>query len=113
MDFEDRSNYFLVNSAEELLNALKRKESYILIQGDFKKEFEQNTQLPLSETEKMPFELGFSGSAGLWGEIFYQIINVFGKGEKQQKKIDSQVRKYNMKKINENELLLYLRQLDY
>ena len=30
-----------------------------------------------------------------------------------QKKIESQVRKYKIKRINENELLLYLRQLDY
>lgn len=61
----------------------------------------------------MPFELGFGGTAGIWSEIFYQIINAFGKEDKQQKKIDSKVRKYNFKKLNENELLLYLRQLDY
>lgn len=113
MELKDRSDYCKVNNAEELLHALNVKESHILIQKDFKKEFMQNTALPLTETEIMPFELGFRGTAGIWSEIFYQIINVFDKGDKQQKKIDSKVRRYNLKKLNENELLLYLRQLDY
>ncbi len=110
---EHKKKYLKVNNAEELLLALKEKESYILLQGKFKKEFEENTQLSLSETEKMPFELGFRGTAGIWSEIFYQVINTFAKGERQQKQIDSKVRKYNLKKLNENEVLLYLRQLDY
>ena len=111
---ESKNNdYLKVNNAEELLSALKNKESYIIIQDDFKREFMENTQLPLNENELMGFELGFGGSAGIWSEIFYQIINVFSKGTKQQKKIDSTIRKYSLKKLNENEILLYLRQLDY
>lgn len=110
---KDRKKYLEVNNAEELLQALKEKEPYILIQNEFKKEFEQNTELPLTETEIMPFELGFRGTAGIWSEIFYQIINAFSKGDKQQKKIDSKIRKYTLKKLNEDEVLLYLRQFDY
>lgn len=110
---ENRNDYLTVNNAEELLQALKKRESYILLRGEFKKEFLKNTQLPLSETEIMPFELGFWGTAGIWSEFFYQIINAFAKGEKQQKQIDSKLRRYTLKKLNENELLLYLRQLDY
>lgn len=108
-----KNDYLKVNNAEELLSALKNKESYIIIQDDFKKEFMENTQLPLTETELMGFELGFRGAAGIWSEIFYQIINAFSKGTKQQKKIDSTLRKYSLKKLNDNEILLYLRQLDY
>lgn len=113
MEMEGKDDYLKVNNAEELLLALKRKESYIFMEGEFKREFEENTQLPLWETEEMPFELGFRGTAGIWSEVFYQVINVFAKGEKQQKQIDSKVRRYNIKKLNQNELLLYLRQLDY
>ncbi|TFJ92365.1 hypothetical protein E4U82_12930 [Lentibacillus salicampi] len=104
---------FIVDNARDLLSALKNKEDYIMIQGDYKKEFEENTQLPLTETEEMTFQLGFRGWAGIWGGLFFHIINFFSKGSKQQKKIDSKIRKYNIKKLNESEILLYLRQLEY
>lgn len=110
---KEKNDYLKVNNAKELLHALKNKESHILIGGDFKKEFVENTQLPLSENERMGFDLGFQGTAGIWSEIFYQIINVAGKGSKQQKKIDSKIRNYNLNKLNENEILLSLRQLEY
>ncbi len=109
----NRNDYLNINNPEDLLQALKKKEPYILLQGEFKKEFLENTQLPLSETEIMPFELGFAGTAGIWSEIFYQVINAFSKGEKQQKQIDSKLRRYILKKLNDDELLLYLRSLDY
>jgi len=102
-----------VNNAEALLCALENKETHIIIQDDFRKEFVENTQLPLTDTEQLGFELGFRGMAGVWSEVFYQIINAFSKESKQQKKIDSKIRKYKLKKTNENEVLLYLRQLDY
>jgi len=35
----EKNDYLKVNNAEELLSALKNKESYIVIQDDFKKEF--------------------------------------------------------------------------
>ncbi|WP_411843377.1 hypothetical protein [Salinicoccus sp. HZC-1] len=113
MESKEIENYFKADNAEELLQALKNKESYIIIRGDFKKDFEKNTQLPLTDTEEMSFELGFRGTGRIWSEAFYQLINVFGKGNKQQKKIDSKVRNYNFKELNRNELLLYLKQLDY
>ncbi|WP_373893293.1 hypothetical protein [Virgibacillus sp. CBA3643] len=56
MDLKDRDVYFKAKNAEELLFALNEKESHIIIQGDFKKEFEENTQLPLME-EQMGFHL--------------------------------------------------------
>ncbi|WP_382398942.1 hypothetical protein [Lentibacillus salinarum] len=99
--------------AEELLTALKNKENYIIIQEDYKKEFEENAQLSLTETEEMAFRLGLRGWAGIWGGIFLHMINFFSKGGKQQKKIDSRIRQYSVKKLNEDEILLYLRQLEY
>ncbi len=113
LEFRENAGYFKANNAEELLFALKNKESHIIIQEDFKKEFEENTQLPLTESEQMGFHLGFRGTAGIWGEIIFQLINRFSRGSKQQKKIDNKIRKYSIKKLSEQEILLYLRQLEY
>lgn len=70
-------------------------------------------QLPLTETEEMASQLGFRGWAGIWVGIFFHIINFFSKGSKQQKNIDSKIRKYKLEKLNRHEILLYLRQLKY
>ncbi|WP_059105284.1 hypothetical protein [Shouchella shacheensis] len=113
MEAKERDGYFKANNAEELLFALKNKESYILIQEEFKTEFVQSTQQPLSDTEEMGFHLGFNGWGSIWGSLFFHIVNFFSKGSKQQKKIDSKIRNYSLKHLNEREMLLYLRQLDY
>ncbi|PAE21134.1 hypothetical protein CHH80_08235 [Bacillus sp. 7504-2] len=106
-------SYFVAHNAEELLRGLTNKEPYILITNDYVKEFQDNTEFPLSENEQLGFNLGFRGSAGILSEIFYQLINKFSAGSKQQKQIDSRIRKYAVKKLTDGELLLYLRQLDY
>lgn len=113
MDIHDRSNYVHVKSREELLEALKKREFMILLDGNFKKKFLENTEMPLSESERMGFDLGFRGTSGIFSEIFYQIMNLFDDNETEQKKIDSRIRQYKLKKLNNKELLLYLQQLDY
>ncbi|WP_010095341.1 hypothetical protein [Ornithinibacillus scapharcae] len=97
MEKKEKVNYYKATNTEELLYALKHKESHIIIQEDFKEEFMENTQLPLSENEQMGFHLGSNGTASIWGEVFFQIINRFGKGSLEQKKIDSLIRKYSIK----------------
>ncbi|GAB3051470.1 hypothetical protein [Virgibacillus ainsalahensis] len=113
MEYKQVDDCFIVDNPKDLLSALKNKGNYIIIQEDYKKEFEKNTQLPLTDTEEMAFELGFRGWAGIWGGVFFHINNFFSKGSKQQKKIDSKIRKYKVKKLNEEEIHLYLRQLEY
>lgn len=93
---EKQNDYFTARNDDELLFALKNKESYIIIHKDFKDEFLKKTQLPVTETEEMAFQLGFNGWAGIVGEIFFHMINFFNKGSKQQKKIDSRLRKYDL-----------------
>ncbi|WP_249870059.1 hypothetical protein [Oceanobacillus saliphilus] len=107
-----RKDYFEARNSDELLFALKDKESYIIIHKDFKDEFLKKTQLPVTEKEEMAFQLGFNGWAQVFGGVFFHIINYFSKGNKQQKEIDSKLRKYNFKKWNENEIFLYLRELN-
>lgn len=113
MKMKNEDSYFVANNAEELLRGLNNKESYILITKDYMKDFIEQTELPLSENEQLGFNLGFRGGAGIFSEILYQLINKFSDGSKQQKQIDSRIRKYIVKKLDEGEILLYLRQLDY
>lgn len=113
MEKKQLNDYVIVDNSEDLLSALKRKQNYIIVQENYRDEFEKNTELPLTETEEMGFQLGSRGTAGLVGSMFFHMINFFSKGSKVQKKIDSRIRKYHLKKWNENEILLYLRQLDY
>lgn len=113
MEYKQRDDCFIAYNAESLLSALRNKENFIIIHEDYKQEFEESVQFPLTETEEMASQLGFRGWAGIWVGIFFHIINFFSKGSKQQKKIDSKIRKYNLKKLTGHEFLLYLRQLKY
>lgn len=103
---------FVADNAEKLLAALEKKESSILIPKSFKDEFLKNTQLPMTETEQLGFELGSRGTANLSASPIFHLVNWLSKDSKQQKRIDSKIRKYTLKKQGED-LLLYLRQLDY
>ncbi|WP_236686958.1 hypothetical protein [Ornithinibacillus contaminans] len=113
MDILENNEHVTVNNPEELLMAVKNKKPYILISSDYKDEFLENTDLPLSEIEIMGFELGARGNAQLTGGLLYPIINFFSKGSKVQKQIDSRLRKYTYKKTSEHDILLYLRHFDY
>ncbi|TMN23351.1 hypothetical protein [Lentibacillus cibarius] len=109
MKESESDDCFVANNAEELLSALKNKAPYILITKYYRKEFQQNTELP------MPEENFFSGTrvaAGVGGSPVFLLMNLFSKKDKQQRKIDSKIQKYILKEHGED-LLLYLRQLDY
>ncbi len=112
MKADESNNYFVAGNAEELLFALEKKEPYISIPKHFKEEFMKNTQLPLTEKEQMGFELGSHGTANLLSSPLFHFINWLSKDSKQQKRIDSKIRKYTLKS-QEDGLLLYLHQLDY
>lgn len=113
LNLENENSYFEVYNTEDLILAFKNKESYILIKGDYKNELENSAKSQLSEKETLGLELGSAGTITILAEVFFQLINLFSNKDDTQKKIESQIRKYKYKKINENEILLYLRQLDY
>lgn len=104
---------FTANNADDLLLALKKNKPNIIIKGDYKNEVKKLADSTLSETELMGFDLGSAGTGRILAEIFYQIANLFSNEPKEQKKIESQLRKYTMKITDDNEVLLYLRQQDY
>lgn len=110
---EQENPYFVANNAEELLLAFKNKESYILIKGDYKKEIDEVAKGVLNDTETMGVGLGSAGSLSILAEAFYQIGSLFTNKDAERRKVESQIRFYKFKRINEDELLLYLRQLDY
>jgi len=110
---ENENAIFEVFNAEDLLLAFDNKESFIVIKGEYKNKIEELAKSQLSETETLGLELGSAGTVNILAEGFYQLANLFSKKDDDQKKIESQFRKYKIKKNNENELLLSLRQLDY
>ncbi|WHY87205.1 hypothetical protein QNH39_04925 [Neobacillus novalis] len=113
LQLEKEKTIFEVYNAEELLLAFDNKESFIVIKGDYKIKIEELAKSQLSDTETLGLELGSAGAVTILAEGFYQLANLFSKKDDEQKKIESQFRKYKIKKINESELLLSLRQLDY
>ncbi|ETI68280.1 hypothetical protein [Neobacillus vireti] len=113
LQLENEKPIFEVFNAEELLLAFDNKESFIVIKGEYKNKIQELAKSQLSETETLGLELGSAGAVTILAEGFYQLANLLSKKGDEQKKIESQFRKYKIKKINENELLLSLRQLDY
>ncbi|WP_045521202.1 hypothetical protein [Neobacillus niacini] len=113
LQLENENAYFEVFNAEDLLLAFKNKEPYILIKGEYKKEMEELAKSQLSDTETLGLELGSAGLVTVLGEVIIQLVDLFSSKDDDKKKIESQIRKYKFKKLNENEILLYLRQLDY
>jgi hypothetical protein len=110
---EKEDAIFEAYNPEDLLLAFDNKESHIIIKGDYKNELEELAKSQLSDTERLGLELGSAGMVTVLAEAFYQLGNLFSKKPDEQKKIESQIRKYKIKEITENELHLYLRQLDY
>ncbi|MCM3595610.1 hypothetical protein M4D55_07410 [Metabacillus idriensis] len=113
LQLENENTYFEVFNAEDLLLAFKNKEQYILIKGEYKKEIEEFAKSQLSDTETLGLELGSAGLVTVLAEVIIQLVDLFNSKDDDKKKIESQIRKYKFKKLNENEILLYLRQLDY
>jgi transcriptional regulator with XRE-family HTH domain len=113
LKLERENAYFEVFNAEDLLLAFKNKESHILIKGDYATELKKIAGSTLSETETLGLELGSGGLITIFAEAIYQLTNYFSNKDDVEKQIESQIRKYKLKKINENEYLLYLRQQDY
>lgn len=106
MNIEYSDSYLVANNAGELLSALNAKPKYVLITKHYKKEFLERSEVPLSE------ENLFSGTRVASGTPLFHLINLFSKKGTLQRKIDGKVQKYMMKEHGDD-LLLYLRQLDY
>lgn len=110
---EKENAYFEVFNAEDLLLAFNNKEPYILIKGEYKKEMDELAKSQLSDTETLGLELGSAGLVTVWAKLMIQLGNRFSNKDHDKKRIESQIRKYKFKPLNEKEILLYLRLFDY
>ncbi|WP_277586114.1 hypothetical protein [Psychrobacillus antarcticus] len=113
VQLEKENAYFEAFNVDDLLLAFKNKETHIVIKGEYKKEIEEFAGGQLSEMETLGFQLGSAGIVAILAEATFQLASLFSSKDADQKKIENQIRSYKIKRINENELLLYLRQLDY
>lgn len=97
---------------EELLEKMNEQKFYILIKGEFNDKVKKLLRTTLSDAELMGVELGSAGTVSLFAELIYQILNKLSGKSKMDRTLESKIRQYNFKMDNGN-ILLYLRQLDY
>lgn len=109
---EKEKTYYEVSTQEELLEKMKERKHYILIKDELQPKVKELLKTTFSDEELMGAELGSGGTVGFFAEILYQIISYFNKKSKMDRKLESAIRQYKYKIEDEN-VLLYHRQLDY
>ena len=110
---EKEEAYFEVYNTQDLLLAFENRESPIIIKEEYKKEVEELAKSQLTEAETMGLELGSSGTIHILSEVFFQLAMKLSNKNNIQKRIESDIRKYKIKKWNDREYLLYFKHLDY
>ena len=106
-------NPYVVENEKDLLDAFNSDKTYILIKDDYEGEVKDLLSTKLSDVEMMGVELGSGGTSPLLAEVVFHLINHFGKGTKERKRLENKIRGYNMKRNADGEMILYWRQLDY
>lgn len=104
------------SNANELLIHLKSKKDYIVIKGDYYKEVYNLIRSNLSESEMMGFELGSGGTITILADLintFRDFIKHDLDVDKTTKSIEKKLRLYKIASVNNNEIVLKLKQLDY
>ena len=102
-----------VYNPTELLAGLEARYDYILIKGAYFKEVKNIMDSHLSESERVGVELGGEGVISLLIHAIDSVRDLFSNSDKVEKEIDKKLNLYKVKKINEDGLLLSLKQLDY
>lgn len=110
--FKKDKTYQEVSTEEELLEMMSKREFYILIIGDLNSKVKELLRTTLSDEELMGVELGSAGTISLLSEAIYKIISIAEGKPKLDRKLESKIRQYNFK-IKDEQILLYLKQLDY
>lgn len=110
---EKEATYFEVWNEDDLLEAFKRKEDYILIQGEYNNEVKKLENSKLTDEELLGLELGSLGIVHFFSESIYKLINVFSDEPKTKQKLEAAIRQYNVKLDEEKRIVLYLRQFVY
>lgn len=106
-------SYYEVWNEKELLEGLRKKESHILVNGDYKDKVKKLINTKLSDDELMGAELGSAGSLTILSELVHLLINSFSDQSKTEKQLENKIREYNFKLDDNKDILLYLRQFDF
>lgn len=101
-----------VRNEEELLEKMKNQEFYILVKDELNEKVKSLLRTKISDEGLMGAELGSAGTNSLLSEVIYKIVSFFKSDSKTERLLESKIRQYNFK-MQEGEILLYLRQLDY
>lgn len=100
-----------VKSKEELLKELDKKSDYICIESSFAEEILKLMKNHMTEKELMGFELGSRGSITTLAYIIDFLREKISKDE--IARIDRKLKIYKIDRINEGNIILKLKQLDY
>lgn len=106
-------DYFEVWNEEDLLEGFKSKKDYMIIKGDYNHEVRNLLNTKLSDNELLGLELGSAGLIYVFSELIYKFINSLNNKEKEKKELESAIRQYNFKIIEDDNILLYSRTFDY
>lgn len=106
-------SYYEAWNEKELLEGLSKKESYILVKGEYKDKVKKLINTKLSDDELMGAELGSAGSLTILSELVHLLINSFSDQSKTEKQLENKIREYNFKLDDNKDILLYLRQFDF
>lgn len=109
---DDKNTRYEVWNEEELLEKMNERKFYILIKGELNEKVKELLKTKLSDEDIMGVELGSAGTVSLLSEVIYHILNKLSGKSKMDRTLESKIRQYNFKIENGN-VLLYLRQLDY
>lgn len=101
-----------VRNEKELLEKMKKQEFYILVKDELNEKVKSLLRTKISDEGLMGAELGSAGTNSLLSEIIYKLVSYFKSDSKTERLLESKIRQYNFK-MQEGEILLYLRQLDY
>lgn len=105
---------FEAYNASDLLTHLKSKEDYIVIKGNYYEEVYNLIKCNLSETEMMGFELGSGGTIGILADLINTFRDFINHDlDKTNKLIEKKLKLYKIASVNEGEIVLKLKQLDY
>lgn len=104
---------FEVHNSSDLLKAFDNKEEEFSIKGDYCKKIREYAKSQLSETELLGLELGGAGMTSLLASLIEGVMNLFSQESKEELKIEKKLRLYKIEFVDNTEIKLRLKQLDY
>ena len=102
-----------VTHVAELRQKVKEQKEEFIVKGDFCKLMKDIKQSQVSEAAEIGFELGSGGLGTLIAQGVLRVINFFAEDTKLENLKQDIGRFYKIDFINENEVKLRLKQLDY